>query len=169
MTMSFYPLTGDQELEGLLRPEVSHTRSFIRFRLHDYFYHKEHLFIVCELLRDNLYEFCKYNRDSGKELYFTLPRLQRVARQCLEALEYLHGLELIHSDLKPENILMKSYANVDVKVIDFGSSCFVHDVLNLYVQSRSVDAMGYLRPRVTRVRAPRQVVPRAGGYPRRAL
>ena len=25
-------------------------------RLFDYFYHREHLFIVCELLRDNLYE-----------------------------------------------------------------------------------------------------------------
>ncbi len=25
-------------------------------QLYEYFYHKEHLFIVCELLRDNLYE-----------------------------------------------------------------------------------------------------------------
>ena len=29
-------------------------------RMYDYFYHKEHLFIVCELLRDNLYELYKY-------------------------------------------------------------------------------------------------------------
>lgn len=28
-------------------------------RLYDYFYHKEHLFIVTELLKDNLYEFYK--------------------------------------------------------------------------------------------------------------
>lgn len=32
-------------------------------RLYDYFYHKEHLFIVTELLKDNLYEFYKYNRE----------------------------------------------------------------------------------------------------------
>ena len=25
--------------------------------------HSEHLFIVCELLRDNLYEFSKHNRE----------------------------------------------------------------------------------------------------------
>jgi serine/threonine protein kinase len=45
-------------------------------QMYDYFYYKEHLFIVCELLRANLYEFQKYNRDSGEELYFVLPRLQ---------------------------------------------------------------------------------------------
>ncbi|GFP87786.1 dual specificity protein kinase pom1, partial [Phtheirospermum japonicum] len=45
-------------------------------RLYDYFYHQEHLFIVTELLRANLYEFQKYNRESGAEPYFTLHRLQ---------------------------------------------------------------------------------------------
>ena len=40
---------------------------------------------MCELLRDNLYEFSRYNRESGSEPYFTLPRLRRVARQCLQA------------------------------------------------------------------------------------
>jgi len=32
-------------------------------RMIDFFYHKEHLFIVTELLKDNLYEFYKYNRE----------------------------------------------------------------------------------------------------------
>lgn len=50
-------------------------------RLFDYFYCKEHLFIVCELLRANLYEFQRYNRDSGDSPYFALPRLQSIARQ----------------------------------------------------------------------------------------
>lgn len=45
-------------------------------RMYDFFYYKEHLFIVCELLRANLYEFQKYNRESGDEPYFILPRLQ---------------------------------------------------------------------------------------------
>ncbi|XVE99764.1 hypothetical protein REPUB_Repub03eG0229100 [Reevesia pubescens] len=45
-------------------------------RLYDYFYHQEHLFIVCELLRANLYEFQKFNQESGGEAYFTLSRLQ---------------------------------------------------------------------------------------------
>lgn len=42
---------------------------------------QEHLFLVCELLRANLYEFQKYNRENGDEPYFTLPHLQRIAQQ----------------------------------------------------------------------------------------
>ena len=40
---------------------------------------EEHLIIVTELLRDNLYEFSKFNREQGQEPYFTLGHLQRVA------------------------------------------------------------------------------------------
>ncbi|KAL8161029.1 hypothetical protein V2J09_012518 [Rumex salicifolius] len=109
-------------------------------RLYDYFYHQEHLFIVCELLRANLYEFQKYNLESDGEPYFTVQRLQVITRQCLEALEFLHGLGIIHCDLKPENILIKSYTRCEVKVIDLGSSCFLTDNLSLYVQSRSYRA-----------------------------
>ena len=105
-------------------------------QLYDYFYHKEHLFLVCELLRDNLYEFSKYNRESGDEPYFTIPRMQRITKQVLTALKFIHRLNLIHCDLKPENILIKSYSRCEVKVIDFGSTCFTTDHLSSYVQSR---------------------------------
>lgn len=81
----------------------------LRTSFSDYFYYKEHLFIVTELLRDNLYEFYKFNRESGGKLYFTLGRLRKVAYQCLVALQFIHGMEIIHCDLKPENILIKSY------------------------------------------------------------
>ncbi|XP_027330928.1 dual specificity tyrosine-phosphorylation-regulated kinase 4 isoform X2 [Abrus precatorius] len=109
-------------------------------RLYDYFYHQEHLFIVTELLRANLYEFQKFNQESGGEAYFTLNRLQFITRQCLEALQYLHSLGIVHCDLKPENILIKSYKRCEIKVIDLGSSCFQTDNLCLYVQSRSYRA-----------------------------
>lgn len=66
--------------------------------------------------------------------------IQAIARQCLEALEYLHQLGIIHCDLKPENILIKSYSRCEIKVIDLGSSCFLTDNLCLYVQSRSYRA-----------------------------
>lgn len=109
-------------------------------RLYDYFYHREHLFIVTELLRSNLYEFQKFNLESGDEPYFTLATLRSIARQVLTSLDYLHSLDLIHCDLKPENILIKSYSRREVKVIDLGSSCFVTDHLSSYVQSRSYRA-----------------------------
>ncbi|KAL9224809.1 hypothetical protein vseg_000810 [Gypsophila vaccaria] len=109
-------------------------------RLYDYFYYREHLLIVCELLKANLYEFHKFNRESGGEVYFTMPRLQSITIQLLEALRFLHGLGLIHCDLKPENILVKSYSRCEVKVIDLGSSCFETDHLSSYVQSRSYRA-----------------------------
>lgn len=109
-------------------------------RLFDYFYYQEHLFIVCELLRANLYEFQKFNQETAREVYFTMGRLQVIARQCLEALEFLHHLGIIHCDLKPENILIKSYRRCEIKVIDFGNSCFQTDNLCLYVQSRSYRA-----------------------------
>ena len=47
-------------------------------RVYDCFYHKEHLFIITELLKDNLYEFSKFNRENETEPYFTVGRLQKV-------------------------------------------------------------------------------------------
>ena len=88
---------------------------------------------MTELLRDNLYEYSKYNREVEKQIYFNVPRLQRITKQILNALSFIHDLKLIHCDLKPENILIKSYSRTEIKVIDFGSSCFIHDHLSSYV------------------------------------
>ena len=104
----------------------------------DFFYWKEHLIIVTELLLDNLYEFSKFNRNpaNGQTPYFTLGHLQRITKQLCEGLAFIHSHGLIHADLKPENILFQSYSRCEVKIIDFGSCCFVTDRLSTYVQSR---------------------------------
>lgn len=52
---------------------------------------QEHLFLVCELLRANLYEFQKYNRESGDAPYFTMPHVQSIARQVNCPLHALFG------------------------------------------------------------------------------
>ena len=81
------------------------------------------------------------SRDTtGRRAAATLPRLRRIAKQCCEALAFVHNLNLIHCDLKPENILIRSYSRCEVKVIDFGSSCRTTDHLSSYVQSRSYRA-----------------------------
>ncbi|KAG8476620.1 hypothetical protein CXB51_030658 [Gossypium anomalum] len=97
-------------------------------RLYDYFYYREHLLIVCELLKATYMSFINLIGNLS------------ITIQCLEALQFLHGLGLIHCDLKPENILVKSYSRCEVKVIDLGSSCFETDQLCSYVQSRSYRA-----------------------------
>ena len=105
-----------------------------------FFYHREHLVIVTELLRQNLYEFGKSILESRGPLYFTRLRLSHIIRQCLVALKFVHELGLMHCDIKPENILLGSYSRALVKVIDFGSSSFVTDRQSSYIQSRSYRA-----------------------------
>jgi len=106
------------------------------FRFYDVFYYKEHLFLVTELLKDNLYEYYRFNAEHEKERFFTPPRLKAMARQILGALAYLHDINVLHCDVKPENIMVKSYSGCEFRLIDFGSACFIHDHLSSYIQSR---------------------------------
>lgn len=48
---------------------------------------------------------------------------ERVFSQLLDALEYLHGLQLVHHDLKADNILITRNGS-NVKLIDFGLSAW---------------------------------------------
>ncbi|EGB09736.1 hypothetical protein AURANDRAFT_24517, partial [Aureococcus anophagefferens] len=105
----------------------------------DAFYFREHLVIVTELLKENLYEYGKLCRDRD-ERYFTRGRVRTIAGQCLAALAYCASLGIIHCDIKPENIVLEDYEAGSVKIIDFGSSCFASDRLATYVQSRSYRA-----------------------------
>jgi len=56
-------------------------------RLLDHFYHKEHLFLVFELLGQNLYEFYKALKTEAGSYYgvdyFSFAHLRSVARQIL--------------------------------------------------------------------------------------
>ena len=62
--------------------------------MRSFFYHREHLVIVTELLRQNLYEFGKSILESRGPLYFTRLRLSHITRQCLIALNFVHELGL---------------------------------------------------------------------------
>lgn len=47
--------------------------------------------------------------------------------QILDALIFLEDHNLIHCDLKPENILLIDKSCDTLKIVDYGSGCFVRD------------------------------------------
>jgi dual specificity tyrosine-phosphorylation-regulated kinase 2/3/4 len=96
------------------------------------FYFRGHLCISTELLSMNLYEFIKAHDFKG----FSLRLIRRFTKQMLGSLCLLQGKNVIHCDLKPENILLAHPLKSEIKVIDFGSSCFETERVYTYIQSR---------------------------------
>ena len=88
--------------------------------------------IVMELLYFDVYTILKAQRFVG----FKMPIVQVVAKETAEALQYTHSQGIVHCDIKPENILFMSERLDHVKLIDFGCSCFVGNIIFAYVQSR---------------------------------
>jgi dual specificity tyrosine-phosphorylation-regulated kinase 2/3/4 len=80
----------------------------------------------------NLYEFIKSNAFRG----FSLKMIRRFTKQMLSSLNLLKQHKVIHCDLKPENILLRHPLHTELKVIDFGSSCFENEKVYTYIQSR---------------------------------
>nr|XP_058968153.1 dual specificity tyrosine-phosphorylation-regulated kinase 4-like isoform X3 [Pocillopora verrucosa] len=98
----------------------------------DYFYFRNHLCISFELMGMNLYELIKKNNFQG----FSLALIRRFAYSLLQCLRVLDKEKIIHCDLKPENILLRQRGQSSIKVIDFGSSCYEHQRVYTYIQSR---------------------------------
>lgn len=108
-------------------------------RLADAFYFRHRMFVVTELLKENLYETnCAVLNE--EPYWFDLPRLAMITKQVTAALEIIHSLGLIHCDVKPENVMVQSHSRCRVKLIDFGSSAYLHERFSSYVQSRSYRA-----------------------------
>jgi dual specificity tyrosine-phosphorylation-regulated kinase 2/3/4 len=80
----------------------------------------------------NLYEFIKANSFRG----FSLKLIRRFTKQLLDSLLLLKQHRVIHCDLKPENVLLAHPMHTEIKVIDFGSSCFENEKVYTYIQSR---------------------------------
>ncbi|RMZ74897.1 hypothetical protein DV737_g5640, partial [Chaetothyriales sp. CBS 132003] len=96
------------------------------------FYFRGHLCISTDLLGMNLYEFIKAHDFRG----FSLKLIRRFTKQILASLTLLQRHNVIHCDLKPENILLAHPVHSEIKVIDFGSSCFETEKVYTYIQSR---------------------------------
>jgi serine/threonine protein kinase len=99
-----------------------------------FFEWKNHLCLVFELLSYNLYDLLKYTNFKG----VSLKLIRKFAQQLLYTLFFLSrpDVNIIHCDLKPENILLKHHRKSLIKVIDFGSSCYINKKMFKYIQSR---------------------------------
>jgi serine/threonine protein kinase len=117
-------------LERLMMRDRDQKSNIVRTR--GYFYFRNHLCITFECLGMNLYEFIKKNNFRG----FSLSFIKKIALQLLLSLRLLHQERIIHCDLKPENVLLKSSKSSVIRVIDFGSSCYVNECVYTYIQSR---------------------------------
>lgn len=96
-----------------------------------YFIWKKHLCIVFELLSHNLYDLLKYTKFRGVSLNL----IRKFSQQLLYTLYFLSqpNVNIIHCDLKPENILLKNHRRSAIKVIDFGSSCYVNRKVEFFL------------------------------------
>ncbi|KAL3319696.1 Dual specificity tyrosine-phosphorylation-regulated kinase 1A [Cichlidogyrus casuarinus] len=94
----------------------------------------DHLCLVFELLSDSLYDLLRNTHFQGVSLNLT----RKFAQQLCSALEFLSrpDLQIIHCDLKPENVLLVNLKRSAIKLVDFGSSCYVHEKVYQYIQSR---------------------------------
>ena len=78
---------------------------------------------------------------------------QKITRQLMDALEYMHNKQMIHRDLKPSNIMV-THNGQNVKLIDFGLS----DSDAFTVLKSPAGTSGYI--------APEQLLPGAKSEPR---
>ena len=100
--------------------------------MYEQFTFRNHICITFELLSMNLYELIKKNKFQG----FSLQLVRKFAHSILQCLDALYKNRIIHCDLKPENVLLKQQGRSGIKVIDFGSSCYEHQRIYTYIQSR---------------------------------
>ncbi|XP_064632345.1 dual specificity tyrosine-phosphorylation-regulated kinase 2-like [Lineus longissimus] len=117
-------------LEHLKKQDKDNTHNIIHITEH--FVFRNHICITFELLSMNLYELIKKNKFQG----FSLQLVRKFAHSILQCLDALNKNRIIHCDLKPENILLKQQGRSGIKVIDFGSSCYEHQRIYTYIQSR---------------------------------
>ncbi|XP_043278081.1 probable serine/threonine-protein kinase dyrk2 [Venturia canescens] len=119
-------------LEHLRKKDLDAKSSHNVIHMLEYFYFRNHLCISFELMSLNLYELIKKNNYQG----FSISLIRRFANSLIQCLRLLHRENIIHCDLKPENVLLKQRGSSSIKVIDFGSSCYSHQRVYTYIQSR---------------------------------
>ena len=110
-------------------------------------------FIVMEYISGpNLRDFVK---SRGGRL--SLPEILDILLQAAEALEYVHGHNIVHRDIKPQNILVcesrdRGEPRSIIKVVDFGVARLSYTTLGASTQPSGNEVVGtyaYMAPEAT--------------------
>mmetsp|Transcript_19233 Transcript_19233/g.28641 ORF Transcript_19233/g.28641 Transcript_19233/m.28641 type:complete len:658 (+) Transcript_19233:167-2140(+) len=118
-------------LEYLNNQSDAPTSTFVQ--LLSSFTYRRHKCLVFPLHSMDLYKFSRsFYRNKG--LPFEL--IQSIGYSLLEAVDFFHRHQLIHTDLKPENILFTNELTYQTKVIDLGSAVWTDDFLPEIVTTR---------------------------------
>ncbi|XP_040820497.1 serine/threonine-protein kinase 17A [Ochotona curzoniae] len=91
--------------------------------LHEVYETASEMILVLEYAAGGeIFDQCVADRDEA----FSEKDVQRLMRQILEGVHFLHTHHVIHLDLKPQNILLTSESPLgDIKIVDFGLSRIV--------------------------------------------
>ncbi|XP_008259704.1 serine/threonine-protein kinase 17A isoform X1 [Oryctolagus cuniculus] len=91
--------------------------------LHEVYETSSEMILVLEYAAGGeIFDQCVADRDEA----FNEKDVQRLMRQILEGVHFLHTHDVVHLDLKPQNILLTSESPLgDIKIVDFGLSRIV--------------------------------------------
>ena len=101
-------------------------------KLIEHFQFRSFFCISMELMGPDVYNVLRMQRYKG----YNIGTIQIIARQISDALAYMHSHNIIHCDIKPENILFEDNSKRNSRLIDFGCSCFIGNIMFSYIQSR---------------------------------
>ena len=86
-----------------------------------------HLFIFMEYFEGkelfNLLEYIFNSKENNQIININYKTILNIYEKIMNGVSYLHSNKIYHRDLKPENIMI-NYDLTQIKIIDFGLSCF---------------------------------------------
>ena len=118
-----------------------------------------HICSIKEIFEDEKYYHLVLDLVSGGEMFEHLIKLgayseadaSRLVKEVADALNFLHGIEIVHGDLKPENLMLSTTRKEDstIKLVDFGCALIrSEDGKSIISQSSAGNTPAYCPPEV---------------------
>jgi len=133
--------TVENEVEALMK--AGHHPSIVC--LLDYFHDKQYAYLILELCECKSLSLLMREKQSTNKRYCSEHRTRTYMKSILEALQYLHSLNIMHRDIKLNNVfVIDNYSQV--KIADFGMSVVLKDAQDL--QTYQCGTPSYVAPEI---------------------